>query len=100
MLRDVGRARFLKAVEEGIQLNCGSAMPALRERLDRLEQALPDLRKGDVLDFTYLPGVGTLVRGRGREMAIPGKDFADALLSVWLGPHPADRGVKSRLLDR
>ena len=100
MLRDVGRDTFLKAVETGIQRNSGPAMPALRARLDRLEQALPDLKKGNVLDFTYLPGVGTLMRGQGGEMAIPGKDFADALFSVWLGPDPVDRDLKGKLLGR
>jgi Chalcone isomerase-like len=38
------------------------------------------------------------VRGQGEEMPIPGKDFADALCSVWLGPDPVDRGLKRRLL--
>jgi hypothetical protein len=99
MKRDVGRDAFIQAVESGIERNSGPVMPALRDRLDRLKQALPDLRKGDHLDFTYLPGAGTLVRGQGKEMAIPGKDFADALFSVWLGPDPVDRGVKHKLLD-
>ena len=100
MLRDVDRDAFLEAVEEGIQRNSGPVMPALRGRLDRLKQALPDLEKGNILDFTYLPGVGTLVRGQGREMAIAGKDFANALFSVWLGPNPTDRRLKRKLLGR
>ena len=100
MLRDVDRDAFLEAVEGGMRQNSGHVMPALRGRLDRLKQALPDLRKGNILDFTYLPGVGTLVRGQGREMAIEGKDFADALFSVWLGPNPVDRGLKRKLLGR
>jgi hypothetical protein len=98
MLRDVGRDAFVKAVEAGMERNTGAAMPALRQRLNRLERALPDLRKGDVLDFTYLPGVGTLARSPLQEMAIPGKDFADALFSVWLGPRATDSGLKRSLL--
>ncbi len=33
-------------------------------------------------------------------MTIPGKDFADALFSVWLGPKPIDRGLKRKLPGR
>jgi hypothetical protein len=54
--------------------------------------------KGDVLDLTWLPGTGTLVRGRGKSLTIPGKDFADALLSVWLGPKPVEASLKRDLL--
>lgn len=100
MLRDVDRDAFLKAVEKGMERNTGSVTPALRERLDRLKRALPDLKRGNIVDFTYVPDLGTLVRGQGREMAIPGKDFADAMFSVWLGPKPADPGLKRKLLGR
>jgi len=73
-------------------------MPILRSRLDLLEDALPAPRKGNVLSFTYLPGVGTVMRGQGRELTIRGKDFADALLSVWLGPKPIGGALKHQLL--
>ena len=99
MLRDVAREQFVQAVETGIQRNSGPAMPALRERLDIFKSALPALEKGNLLDFTYVPGVGTLVRGQGEEMAIKGKDFAEALFSVWLGPDPVDRELKRKLLE-
>jgi len=98
MMRDVGRDAFVNAVEAAIERNSGPVMPSLRGRLDRLKRALPELKKGDVLEFTYLPGVGTLLRGQGEELAIQGKDFADALCSAWLGPNPVDRGLKRKLL--
>lgn len=98
MLRNVSRQQFVQAVEKGMIRNSGLAMPTLRARLDLLEQALPDLEKGDILDFAYLPGTGTVVRGQGRELKIPGKDFADALLSVWLGPHAASTTLRHDLL--
>jgi Chalcone isomerase-like len=98
MVRDVSRQQFVQAVEKGMIRNAGPAMPALRARLDLLEHALPALQKGNVLDFTYLPGTGTIVRGNGRELTIPGKDFDDALLSVWLGPDAANRILRHDLL--
>jgi hypothetical protein len=98
MLRDVSRDMFVEAIEAGVMRNSATQMPVLRGRLDLLEQAVPDLMKGDVLDFTWLPGTGTLVRGRGKSLTIPGKDFADALISVWLGPKPVEASLKRDLL--
>ncbi len=98
MLRNVSRDAFVQAVETGILRNSSLSMPALRARLDLLEHALPALKRGNVLNFTYLPGVGTLVRGQGQEMTIPGKDFADALFSAWLGAKPVNATLKRELL--
>ena len=98
MLRDVSRETFVQAVETGILRNSSLAMPTLRARLDLLEQTLPALKNGNVLDFTYLPGAGTLVRGQGKEMTILGKDFADALFSAWLGTKPVNASLKRKLL--
>jgi hypothetical protein len=101
MLRDVSRRMFVDAVERRVTRNSKpEEMPGLRMRLDALEQVLPDLRKGDILDFTYLPGTGTLVRHQGQELAIPGKDFSEALFSAWLGPEPDSRALKRDLLGR
>lgn len=85
MLRDISRDQFVEAVEAAIMRNSSRDMPNLRVRLDLLENALPAPKRGNVLSFTYLPGVGTLMRGQGRELTIPGKDFADALLAVSIG---------------
>lgn len=98
MLRDVSREAFVEAMERGIERNSGPAMPVLRERLDRMKRAVPDLKEGDEIYLTYLPGIGTLLRGPGNEMKIPGKDFYDALLAGWLGPKPVDRSLKRELL--
>ncbi len=98
MRSDVSRQAFVQAVETAIMRNSRPAMPTLRARLDLLEHALPALKKGDVLDFTYLPGVGTRMRCHGQELTIPGKDFAEALFSVWLGPKPVNGALKRQLL--
>ena len=98
MRSHVSRESFVKEVEAGIMRNSGPEMPRLRARLDLLEHELPALKKGDVLDFTYLPGGGTVMRCQGHELTIPGKDFADALFSAWLGPKPFNGTLKRELL--
>ena len=37
-------------------------------------------------------------RRAGEEIALQGKDFADALFSVWLGQHPVDDELKNEML--
>lgn len=98
MLRDVSRQRLVQAVEKCMVRNSAPVIGILRTRLDALEQALPALKKGEIVDFTYLPESGTTMRAQGQEMAIPGKDFADALFSAWLGPEPDNKSLQHNLL--
>jgi hypothetical protein len=64
MLRDVSRDTFVHAIESGMMRNSAAAMPTIRARLDPLEKAVPNLRKGESIDLTWQPGTGTLVRAR------------------------------------
>jgi len=99
MLRDLERDKIVEAVQEGFQKNSGPDMPRLRERLDRFLKAIPDLKGGQQILITYLPGRGTLLRaGSGEEITVAGKDFADALFSVWLGRSPVDDDLKGEML--
>ena len=98
MLRAVGRDTFVQAIESAFMRNSGSALSTLRARLDLLEHAVSDLGKGDVLDLTWVPGAGTVVRRQSRTITIPGKDFADAMFAIWLGPKPVEAALKRALL--
>jgi hypothetical protein len=73
-------------------------MGALRQRLNVFKAAIPDLKEKEHLTFTYIPGRGTVIGGKATETVIPGKDFADALFSVWLGNSPVDGALKKGLL--
>jgi len=99
MLRDLDRGKIVEAVQEGFQRNSGPQMPSLQERLDRFLRAVPDLRGGQTIVITYFPGRGTSIKaGGGEEVSLPGKDFADALFSVWLGKQPVDGDLKQEML--
>lgn len=99
MTRDLDRGKIIEAVEEGFQKNNKANLPKLRARLDRFVSVIPDLREGDELVITYVPGKGTTLTSRsGATVTIEGKDFADALFSVWLGSHPVDEKLKRAML--
>ncbi|HYH95340.1 chalcone isomerase family protein [Hyalangium sp.] len=101
MLRDLDKAKITDAISEGIEKNNKAAMPALKERLDKLNAAIPDLKKGEELTITYVPGKGTQVQSKGgQELSLEGKDFADALFGVWLGAKPVDGDLKDGMLGK
>ena len=99
MLRKLSKKQVADAIRDGFEKNSAEQMPKLKERLDTLMAALPDLEKGDQLTLTYLPGKGTQLAAKGgKTLVIEGKDFSDALVGVWLGAKPVDSGVKKDLL--
>jgi hypothetical protein len=49
--------------------------------------------------FDYQPGIGTRVSKNQQSLGvIPGEDFGNALLEIWLGNHPADKSLKKAML--
>ncbi|MGO4327346.1 chalcone isomerase family protein [Cupriavidus sp. 2TAF22] len=103
-LREVRSEAFFKALNQGIREN-HSEMQVLRlsDRMLQLRQTMEQMgtaRKGDVIDFDFSPDGGTVVaiNGTPRGRAIPGEDFYQAVLRIFLGDHPVDRDLKRGLL--
>jgi hypothetical protein len=71
----------------------------LKPRLNTFNAAFVLVRRGDTIRLDYVPGTGTEVWIRNEKRAtIPGEDFSQALLAVWLGEEPADSGLKDAML--
>jgi hypothetical protein len=101
MLRDLEKSKIVDAVKDGFEKNNKAQMPALQERLNNFTASIPDVKKGDTLTLTYVPGKGTSVTSKtGQALSVQGKDFADALFSVWLGKHPVDGSLKDGMLGK
>ena len=99
LYKEVSRAKLVDAWTEGFEANAPQAMAALKKRLETFESWWTDMKKGDTAAMTYLPGTGTRLEINGKEAGvIPGKDFADALFAVWLGPKPPNKELKEGLL--
>jgi hypothetical protein len=100
-VHDVRRDQMTKAWQEGFQKNAGNRLGALQPRIDLLNGWMADMKKGDTLAFTYVPGQGVEVRAGGAvKGTIPGDDFAQTLFAIWLGPHPPNAGLKAGMLGR
>lgn len=98
-LRSVSGADVAKAISEGFDNNSGPSLPELKPRIAQFAKLIPDVKKGDILAFTYRPGNGLEVRAGDKTAGlVAGKDFSDALFKVWLGEKPADKALKAGLL--
>jgi Chalcone isomerase-like len=99
VLRSLSTKQVTEAIEEGFEKNSGAQMSALKPRLEKFKSMIPDVEKGDQILLTYVPGKGTMVSAKAAEKGvIEGKDFADALFSVWLGANPVQADLKTALL--
>lgn len=99
IVRSLAAAKVTEAITDGFERNSAAELPALKERLDKLNAMIPDVAAGDTIVLTYVPAKGVVVEAKGAEKGVlPGKDFADALFSVWLGASPVQEDLKAALL--
>ncbi len=98
--KKVGADSLQEAWKEGFQNNTRNASANLKVRMDQFVALFAeDALKGDEYLMTYQPGTGTKIILKGKEVAtIPGADFASALMAIWFGDFPADKGLKKTVL--
>lgn len=99
ILRNLKASQVTEAIEEGFEKNSRSQMAALSDRLKKFSSLFSDVVEGDEIQMTYIPNKGTSVSIKGAEKGtVEGKDFADALFSVWLGPNPVQEDLRKALV--
>jgi hypothetical protein len=97
---EVGKDKLVGAWNEGFEGNTDpETLPALKDRIALFNNLFVDVKKGDQIILDYIPEQGTAVTIGGQAKGvIPGKDFNDALLKIWLGKKPVTKKLKSKLL--
>ena len=101
--KKVESIKLIKAWKEGFEKN--QTPETLTGLLDRIEQFYgyfaEDAVKGDVYVLDYVPEQGTAVSKNGQLLGtIEGADFKNALIEIWLGKKPADKGLKKGMLGK
>jgi len=98
---EVPRDKLVAAWDEGFAANHDPAtLAALQDRISRFNGLFETLHRGDVVVLAFDPRAGATqvsINGQARG-AIPGTDFAAALLRIWLGPAPVSDDLKAALL--
>jgi len=84
---------------EGFEANSPTEYKTLEARVKTFMDYFGDMKVGDVIECTILPGEGTQVTLNGDDKGIiEGDDFGAALIRVWLGPKPPTEELQKGLL--
>lgn len=98
---EIEQQKLIDGWNEGFRdNNSDDVFAAVEKRLAQFNQLFEAVVKGDVIRFDYYPEQGTRVYIKDRlKGTVPGADFNQALLRVWLGDDPADENLKQALLQ-
>jgi hypothetical protein len=92
---------LLRAFNLGINANHSEQeMSKLEPMISQFNQFWSSqVKQGDKIWVDYLPNKGTVISVNGIEKdIIPGKDFYDAFLKIWIGDKPLSQQMKKQLL--
>ncbi len=89
------------AVREGFQKSAGANLANLQARIEQLIAVFKEsIQQGDIYDFVYRPQTLVIIKNGRQAAAIPGVDFKQAFLGIWLGNHPTQSSLKAALLGQ
>jgi hypothetical protein len=92
------KGKMDSAWQEGFENNAPD-MAAIADRVQVFKGYFGDMKDGDVVEMTLVPGAGTKVTINGSTKGtIEGDDFAEALVRVWVGDSPPSDDFKAGLL--
>lgn len=99
--KEVASKKLLKAWREGFEKNQSEeSLTQLQTRIDQFYQYFAtNVVAKDQYRFDYIPGQGTRITKNQTLLGIiPGEDFKNALLEIWLGKYPASKALKRGML--
>jgi len=91
-----------KAWLEGFSANHDDqTLAELEPRINRFAALFSDVAEGDVIWLDQIPGEGTRIYFNGElKDTIPGADFYQALLWIWIGDEPVTGSLKKAMLGQ
>lgn len=96
--RSFSREKLINAFREVIEKNYPDISPFAEDMKTFEAYFTRDAKSGDVILFTYLPGVGVTTELNGEvKGTIANPKFVEALWSVWFGREPVNRDMSARL---
>jgi hypothetical protein len=103
MLTDASKQDFTDSLHSAFQANLpeNGSNSQLEQKWQHFASFFTDLEARDKVIIAYVPGQGISVKIKGNTHGpIPGDSFARTIFAMWLGSHPIDSGVKSRMLGK
>jgi len=97
-LRGLSKTQLVDAFREGFDANAKDKA-GQKAAFEKMLALVPDVKEGDTMTLAYSPGKGTSLAVDDKELGVfEGKDFAEAVFSIWLGPKPPSQDLKSGML--
>jgi len=99
--KEFASKKLIKAFRDGFEKNQSAEnLQALQSRIDQMYSYFEEsAKKGDNYVFECLPEKGcNMYKNQTLLGTIGGDDFKRALVEIWLGKYPADKGLKKGLL--
>lgn len=92
-LMDVDKGKIAEAWTDGLKDNTPNASPEVKTAFQTLSSWMEDMKEGQQIVMTYVPGTGTTVEVAGKSKGtLGGKAVSDAILNTWIGPKPGPGG--------
>jgi long-chain acyl-CoA synthetase len=103
MLRDLSADQLVSSTNDALRetLTPEERLPleSRMQRFNAIFETLREVKEGGQIVIDYVPQLGTIVRVNGEEKErIPGTDFNQALLRMWIGERPRDPDLKKAML--
>ena len=103
MLRDLTSRQLndsmIEALNETLTPTERAPLESRLQQFHSILNTLQDVKQGTRIEIDYSPQSGTVVLVDGNEKGrIPGADFNEALLRMWVGAHPRDTELRTALL--
>jgi Chalcone isomerase-like len=100
-LHDASKKQLSDAFEESFKDNDPDGERTMKTNVDGFLGALEDVKVGEQMVFTYLPGKGTTLAVNGKDkLTVAGAPFGQLVFSVWLGPKPPTASLKKGILGQ
>jgi hypothetical protein len=99
-VHDADASDVRDAFQKGFERVTGGNLGPLKDRIATLDSQIVDIKEGDYLSLTYDPvAASTVIDLNGMSSApIEGADFADALLTMSVGPNTPNQQLRAGLL--
>ena len=102
LYKEVRADQLIEGWNEGFEKNSPGKVAALKEEINRFNAFFTvPMISGERIVITYSPGKGTEVVIKGKMVGvIKGKDFMEALFSIWFGPSPPTKRLREGMLGK
>lgn len=98
-MRSVSKSQLVESFSDGFANNAKDKVVSQKSNTDKLFELLSDVKEGDILTFFYAPGKGTTFSKSGKALGtFEGKEFAQLIFSLWMGPNPPSADLKKGML--